>query len=206
MKISYYIVKKKYSLPEKAEIQALIKVMDHFMKTGIVASEKEFGLLIGEKNESGLTDIKAGRKKLSLRAIQHLKNSDRRININAFINPDEPVIIEEEGNEQSESMDVKETFYTELIEKNERYTLMPRAVLTDYKIVPDKILDKLTKSHEGEKEALIAKYNSEIEAIMIKHEKMVDGLKSKSAILESEIKRLESEKMALERQIAAQSK
>lgn len=76
-------------------------------------------------------------------------------------------------------MDQKETFYAELIEKNEVYALIPKAVLSDYKIVPDKIMDIIIRSNEGEKEALIAKY-----------EVIIRGLEIKSAQLEAENKEL----------------
>lgn len=86
----------------------------------------------------------------------------------------------EEVKDEKDSMDqLKETFYADLIEKNEIYALIPKAVLSDYKIVPDKIMDIIIRSNEGEKEALIAKY-----------EVIIRGLEIKSAQLEAENKEL----------------
>lgn len=112
-----------------------------------------------------------------------------------------------DGKKERQYMDhPRETFYAELIEKNEVYTLMPRAVLTDYKIVPDKIMDIITKSNEGEKEAIITRYEVEKEALIAKYDLIVDGHKSKSARLEADVIRLEAEKAELQRQIAANGK
>lgn len=85
-------------------------------------------------------------------------------------------------------MTVRETFYTDLIENNTEYSLLPRAVFKDYKIVPERILDVIIRSADSEKQALIEK-----------HELIIEGLKNK-------IKRLESEKEDLQRQIPAKNK
>lgn len=70
-------------------------------------------------------------------------------------------------------MRVKETFYSELIEQNEEYSLIPRAVLKDYKIVPDKIIDVIIASNENEKRALERSKDMEIDGLNKKHELMV---------------------------------
>lgn len=85
-------------------------------------------------------------------------------------------------------MTARETFYTDLIENNSEYSLLPRAVFKDYKIVPERILDVIIKSADSEKQALIEK-----------HELIIEGLKNK-------INRLESEKEELQRQIPAKNK
>lgn len=58
--------------------------------------------------------------------------------------------------------DSRETFYADLIENNEQYTLIPRAVLSDYKIVPDKMLDTILGEMKAAmnmaKESLTEKY------------------------------------------------
>lgn len=100
----------------------------------------------------------------------------------------------------------KETWYAELIEKNETYALIPKAVLRDYKMVPDKVLDTITQSHEGEREALIARYKGEREALIAEHQLLITGLENKAARLEADVKRLEEENRELERQISAKTK
>jgi AAA15 family ATPase/GTPase len=87
------------------------------------------------------------------------------------------------NNKQKQLMTPRETFYIDLIEKNEEYNLIPRAVLKDYKIVPDKIIDVIIQSNENEKKALVEGLNS-------KYELMIQGYKNKIADLESEINRL----------------
>jgi transcriptional regulator with XRE-family HTH domain len=105
-----------------------------------------------------------------------------------------------EVKEEKEPMDqLKETFYTELIEKNEEYALVPKSILRDYKIVPDKIMDIIIRSNEGERDALIAKYDGEREALLAKHELII-------TTFENKVKKLEAEKEELQRQIAAKSK
>jgi hypothetical protein len=81
----------------------------------------------------------------------------------------------------------KETFYTDLIESNDQYNLIPRAVLTDYKIVPDKIIDVIIKSTEDAKAALEKSKDLEIESLTIKHETIIEGLNNKIKRLEREI-------------------
>lgn len=63
----------------------------------------------------------------------------------------------------------KESFYKELIEDNEEYNLIPRAILHDYKIVPEKIIDMIYRDKEEIKQALISKY-----------EVIIDGLKEEN--------------------------
>lgn len=87
------------------------------------------------------------------------------------------------NNKGNQLMTPRETFYTDLIEKNDEYNLIPRAVLKDYKIVPDKIIDVIIQSNENEKKALVEGLNS-------KYELMIQGYKNKIADLESELKRL----------------
>lgn len=86
-------------------------------------------------------------------------------------------------NKQKQLMTPRETFYIDLIEKNEEYNLIPRAVLKDYKIVPDKIIDVIIQSNENEKKALIEGLNS-------KYELIIQGYKNKVADLENELNRL----------------
>lgn len=89
-------------------------------------------------------------------------------------------------------MHAKETFYQDLIEKNDEYSLLPRAVLRDYKIVPDKIIDVLVQSNENEKKALIESKELEIKSLNEKYETLIQGYENK-------IKRLEKENEDLRR-------
>jgi hypothetical protein len=70
---------------------------------------------------------------------------------------------------------VKESFYRDLIENNQEYSLIPRAVLTDYKIVPEKIIDMIYSDKEELKNALISKY----EMIISNMEREVNNLRSR---------------------------
>jgi hypothetical protein len=63
--------------------------------------------------------------------------------------------------------------YTELIEKNSDYKLMPTMILTDYSIIPKRILD----GHDKEiarQETLISKY----EGLISRLEKEIESLRS----------------------------
>jgi hypothetical protein len=80
----------------------------------------------------------------------------------------------------------KETFYKDLIESNADYSLIPRAVLQDYKIVPDKIIDVILSSNENEKKALEKSKDLEIESLNKRYELLIEGYENK-------IKRLEEE-------------
>lgn len=92
----------------------------------------------------------------------------------------------------------KETFYRDLIEKNDEYSILPRAVLKDYKIVPDKIIDVIITSNENEKNALKRSMESEKEALIKDYERVIQGQENKIA-------RLEKENEDLRRQIPGQN-
>jgi transcriptional regulator with XRE-family HTH domain len=85
-------------------------------------------------------------------------------------------LIEENLTEVNKSTDNNETVirghvYTELIERNSDYKLMPTMILTDYSIIPKRILDghdkeiarqeKLITKYEG----LISRLENEIESL-----------------------------------------
>jgi hypothetical protein len=70
---------------------------------------------------------------------------------------------------------VKESFYKELIEENEEYSLIPRAILKDYKIVPEKIINMIYQDKEELKNALVAKY----EMIISGQDQLIRDLRSK---------------------------
>lgn len=93
----------------------------------------------------------------------------------------------------------KETFYKNLIEENNDYSLIPRAVLRDYKIVPDKIIDVIIDSNRNEKNAITKSFNDEKDILIMKYEMVIEGLENK-------IRALEAEKEILKRQIPLDSK
>lgn len=94
--------------------------------------------------------------------------------------------------------EVKETFYKNLIEGNEEYSLIPRAVLKDYKIVPDKIIDVIIDSNRNEKHAITQSFQDQKDALINKHEQVIIGYEAKIKRLEAEIKELEIEREKLE--------
>jgi hypothetical protein len=75
----------------------------------------------------------------------------------------------------TKTSDLKESFYRDLIEHNQDYSLIPRAVLTDYKIVPEKIIDMIYQDKEELKNALITKY----EMIIANMEREANHLRSR---------------------------
>src|SRR5688500_10978799 len=77
----------------------------------------------------------------------------------------------------------RETFYKDLIENNDEYSIVPKAILRDYKIVPDKLLDIITQAKD--------QVNIELKE---KQEYLIE-------VYESRIKKLEEEKEDLRRQI-----
>ena len=95
----------------------------------------------------------------------------------------------------------KETFYKALIEDNDDYSLIPRAVLKDYKIVPDKIIDVIIESNKNEKAAISKSFQDEKSILVAKHELTITGLENKILSLEKENKELKESK----RQVALKS-
>lgn len=110
--------------------------------------------------------------------------------------------VQEAGDNKQNGMDPRETFYTDLMEKNEHYSIIPTAVLKDYKIVPDKIIDVIISSNENEKKALRESKDMEIESLMKKYELIIEGLENKTKRLEGEKAEIERQKKALEEEIA----
>lgn len=68
--------------------------------------------------------------------------------------------------------EVKETFYRDLIENNPEYSLLPKAVLKDYKIVPDNIINMITTTNEELKNALVSKYELIIQGLNEQNEQL----------------------------------
>lgn len=96
---------------------------------------------------------------------------------------------------------VKETFYQELIERNEEYSLIPRAVLKDYKIVPDKIIDVIIASGENEKKAIREAKDMEISVLNRKLEILIEEYERDMEEYNRKIKTLEEENASLRTQI-----
>lgn len=105
---------------------------------------------------------------------------------------------ETSNNKKNGAMNARETFYEELMEKNKDYFVAPRAIFTDYKIVPDKIIDVIIQSTEEAKKALEKQKDLEIESLIIKHETIIKGLNI-------EIEKLRGDNDDLRRQIPGQS-
>lgn len=104
------------------------------------------------------------------------------------------------NNNQNGMATSKETWYTELIENEEgQYSLIPRAILKDYKIMPDKVMDVLIKANESEKVAIEKNQSLEKEILKNRYKELVEALEKK-------VKRLEEEKEELLRQITANKK
>lgn len=95
------------------------------------------------------------------------------------------------------AMTARETFYTDLIEGNEEYSILPRAVLKDYKIVPDKIIDVIIQSTDEARKALEKAKDLEIDSLVAKHETIIKGLNI-------EIEKLKNDNDDLRRQIPGQ--
>jgi transcriptional regulator with XRE-family HTH domain len=95
------------------------------------------------------------------------------------------------------SRSAKETFFEDLIERNDTYFIAPRAIFTDYKIVPDKIIDVIISSNENEKKALEKSKDLEIASLVKKYELIIEGQDHK-------IKRLEKENEDLKSKVPAQ--
>jgi hypothetical protein len=67
---------------------------------------------------------------------------------------------------ENNNMDqARETFYRDLIERNEEYSILPKALLKDYKMIPDKIMDQITKTNDELKSALVDKYERYIKTL-----------------------------------------
>ncbi len=84
---------------------------------------------------------------------------------------------------QENHMTPKETFYQDLIENNTEYSLLPKAILRDYKIVPDKLLDIITESKDQVNRELQKKQDLLIEV----YESKIDKLKRENEDLRRQI-------------------
>lgn len=93
--------------------------------------------------------------------------------------------------DNKENMTPRETFYQELIENNQDYSIIPKAILKDYKIVPEHILNMITQSKDD--------FNKLLEE---KHMLIIQGLENKISKLTKENEDLNSR---LQRQIPAKN-
>lgn len=101
------------------------------------------------------------------------------------------------SNNKLNGMNPRETFYEELMEKNKDYFVAPRSIFTDYKIVPDKIIDVIIASNEGEKKALRESMETAKEALIKDYERLIEGLENKAERLEKEKEKLKEENEVL---------
>jgi hypothetical protein len=105
------------------------------------------------------------------------------------------------GSKQNGELSSKETFYEDLMERNKDYFVAPRAIFTDYKIVPDKIIDVIIQSNANERKALQDAKTMEIDSLEKKYEMLIEGLENKVDRLEKEKAALATENEDLRRQI-----
>jgi transcriptional regulator with XRE-family HTH domain len=76
------------------ESQLITDIESAFKKKGLVKTAKEFADLIGE-NPNGLSDIKAGRKKLTIDHIKTLKKSHPELNLDWLLSGKGSLFLEE---------------------------------------------------------------------------------------------------------------
>ena len=81
-----------------------------------------------------------------------------------------------------------------MIEDNENYSLIPKAILSDYKIVPEKLLDMITQSKD--------ELNGELKE---KHKLIIQGYENRINRLEEDKAALVAENERLQRQIPAKN-
>jgi transcriptional regulator with XRE-family HTH domain len=112
-----------------------------------------------------------------------------------------PTSVDKASDNKQNGIGPRETFYQDLMEKNEQYSVIPTAVLKDYKIVPDKIIDVIIKSGENERNALQKSMHLEIESLNEKNKSIIESYKNGIKILEAENERLKTENELLRRQI-----
>ena len=132
----------------------------------------------------------------------HKLASAMKIQIKDFYD-EEGTSVQQTPNNKENGMNQRETFYQDLIENNDEYSILPRAVLKDYKIVPDKIIDVIISSNENEKRALKESKEMEIESLNKKYELIIEGLENKVIRLEGDKKKLENDIEDLRRKIPA---
>lgn len=106
-------------------------------------------------------------------------------------------LVDKASNNKLNGMNPRETFYEELMEKNKDYFVAPRSIFTDYKIVPDKIIDVIIASNEGEKKALRESMETAKEALIKDYERLIEGLENKAERLEKEKEKLKEENEVL---------
>jgi hypothetical protein len=195
---------------ENSENQLIKDIESAFKERGHVKTSKEFAKLIGE-NDNGLSDIKAGRKRLTIDHIKNLKNSHPNFNMDWYLTGTGHMFLEQKGtdlqkaaNNKQNGYGARETFYTDLIENNAEYSLIPRAVFKDYKIVPDKIIDAIIQSNENEKKAMREAMAMAEQSLNDKLEETVEMYEEQYQAIKAENERLEKENEELRKQISPQ--
>jgi hypothetical protein len=107
------------------------------------------------------------------------------------------------GDYKQNGYDPRETFYTDLIENNTEYTIMPRVVLRDYKIVPDKVIDAIIESKDGEKKALKEAMDMATASLLKKHSDQIEEYERQFKIVEAENIELRKKNEDLLKQLAS---
>jgi transcriptional regulator with XRE-family HTH domain len=72
--------------------------------------------------------------------------------------------------------EIKETFYRHLIEENPEYSLLPKVILRDYKMIPEKIIDMIYQNNGDLKAALIDKYERIIKDLEEENDRLLRKL------------------------------
>jgi hypothetical protein len=129
------------------------------------------------KNYTSNTEMSASSTKIFLRGMEIREEWWKTGEGDILIKKPTQVQQSELSNDQIQ--DLKGKFWLEFMERNEEYSAIPKAVLKDYKIVPDKILDVIISSNENEKKALEKSKDLEIESLIRKYELIIDGLNNK---------------------------
>jgi transcriptional regulator with XRE-family HTH domain len=114
--------------------------------------------------------------------------------------------LQKTGDNKQNRKTPRETFYLDLIENNVEYNLIPRAVLKDYKIVPDKIIDVIISSAENEKKALKEAMDMAKDSLIQKYELIIKGKENRIETLNKEKEDLRKENEDLRKQIPVKNK
>jgi|SRR5688572_2544629 len=111
-----------------------------------------------------------------------------------------PTSVQQSSNNKHNGMNPRETFYEELMEKNKDYFVAPRSIFTDYKIVPDKIIDVIIQSGENERKAMKEAKDMEMKGLIREQEALISAYENKIKRLEGEKEDIENKNRNLEKE------